>query len=345
MILCSGATDAKTLAYLADEKILLLSNIDRPTWHASCGASGIVPIRDVRTLLAGAEQLSQRRIRLRGAVLQGGLGNGLDEMRVTPNGTSSGANNCYVHLRAVRVASVQQPSSAAQPSSSAGRGGDGGGVVLLACGTTEEMAGVTAGHVKRCLHRLERAMTGSLLLPGGGACELACAASLERMAALLHTNQQQQEAAEAKAGGGVGGGGDDTRRRAFSLRAEGLLILSEALIELVRRRMLNAGASDKEATEVMARSMGVWRSLDDKQTRRVCTEKSGAKLWAADVAAAKNGDALYAPLLAFTRDQEEAAAGHAPVLDVLAVKLAVLRASADVVEQVLVPDTIISSLS
>ena len=168
MILCSGATDAKTLAYLADEKILLLSNIDRPTWHASCGASGIVPIRDVRTLLAGAEQLSQRRIRLRGAVLQGGLGNGLDEMRVTPNGTSSGANNCYVHLRAVRVASVQQPSSAAQPSSSTD-----GGVVLLACGTTEEMAGVTAGHVKRCLHRLERAMTGSLLLPGGGACELA----------------------------------------------------------------------------------------------------------------------------------------------------------------------------
>ena len=123
------------------------------------------------------------------------------------------------------------------------------------------------------------------------------------------------------------------------------MILSEALIELVRRRMLNAGASDKEATEVMARSMGVWRSLDDKQTRRVCTEKSGAKLWAADVAAPKNGDALYAPLLAFTRDQEEAAAGHAPVLDVLAVKLAVLRASADVVEQVLVPDTIISSLS
>ena len=124
------------------------------------------------------------------------------------------------------------------------------------------------------------------------------------------------------------------------------MILSEALIELVRRRMLNAGASDKEATEVMARSMGVWRSLDDKQTRRVCTEKSGAKLWAADVAAAKNGDALYAPLLAFTRDEEEAAAGQpSPVLDVLAVKLAVLRASADVVEQVLVPDTIISSLS
>ena len=108
--------------------------------------------------------------------------------------------------------------------------------------------------------------------------------------------------------------------------------------------MLNAGASDKEATEVMARSMGMWRSLDDKQTRRVCTEKSGAKLWAADHEAS-NGDALYAPLLAFTRDEEEAAAGHAPVLDVLAVKLAVLRASADVVEQVLVPDTIISSLS
>ena len=76
-----------------DEGVLLLSGIPPPAFHSFCEAADVAPLRDARSLLAADARL--KAIRLRGCVLQGGLG-----ATLTAGTRVDSSHDCYLHVRA-----------------------------------------------------------------------------------------------------------------------------------------------------------------------------------------------------------------------------------------------------
>ena len=299
LLLVNGYASTAVESRLADEGVLLLSGIPPPAFHSFCEAADVAPLRDARSLLAADARL--KAIRLRGCVLQGGLG-----ATLTAGTRVDSSHDCYLHVRAA------EPSHADRWRRRASS------VVLVSCGATEDAANITADGVRRCLHRLQGATRDARVLPGGGAAELACAAALEREA--TRSVGSPRPAAE-----------QEERNRA--LRADTMHSLSCALQQLLRLRAHNAGATADEAADGVAGSLARWLRLSDDETRRLCTEDSPSSRL----------DPAWTPLLAWSGGGAHGDGCHAPIFDLLALKVSILHASVDLLEQVLLPDMIVSN--
>jgi hypothetical protein len=124
----------------------------------------------------------------------------------------------------------------------------------------------------------------------------------------------------------------------MALRHEAFSVLSAALVSMLSQRATNAGASARQANDAIAVSMAKWRTTSEEHAIRLCTGATShgarSELW--------RGGSEWAPLRSVV---EGADGARGPVLDVLAVKVGVLRASVDVLEQVLLPDAVLDNSS
>ena len=213
----------------------------------------------------------------------------------------------------------------------------GSSVVVIACGLSDDHASVTAGHVKRCLYRLHGAARDGKVVPGGGAAEMACVAALEREAAQHASNASPPLTVTTMA---ISASELESvrRERRRGLRAEGMALVSSALRQLLCRRARNTGASASELATVVAVSGAHWSQLGEvEDALRDCANRHKQ--------AALFQGVEWAPLCAWVGDATRGgrAEPDAPPLDLLTAKAAVLRASVDVLEQALLPDTVVSN--
>ena len=327
LVLVCGGSEARLTARLADFDVLVV-NVEPASFYAFCDGARVAPLRDVRALWALAEPAhARRRLRVRGCLLHGGIGGASADGRGMQR-----PSNVYLHVRAVA------PSVGAASAAS-------GVVVLISCGLSDSAAGVTAAHVRRCLYRLQGALADGRTVAGGGAAEMACAAVLEedaaRHVAAAHSAPSPLEPLAATPCMPSASALERSRQeRRAAVNAEGMALVGTALRALICRRAHNTGASTAEAEAGVAASIERWRQVGGVDAMRA--------LAAHDEQTVPWHGAAWGPLCAWVGvadayGSREGVGERPPPRDLLSAKGAVLRASVDVLEQVLLPDTVVSS--
>lgn len=369
LVLATGATNARAECWLADHGVLLLGNLPPAFVQPLCVSAGAALVRDVRAMLHADASgfVDEHRLRVHGALLQGGTTSAAHgEEGVW--GAGSGGGHYYLHLRAVPTTSAPADDSGGSGSSSGSSGS--GGVVLLVCGPTEDAAAVSACHVRRCLHRLHAALgaSGARWLPGAGAAEAACAARLEEQAALLAASPPRNVPPHTQADAPPPHGpwlppparstvlGTREALR-HALRVEAFELVSAALRRQLHTRARNLGGTTAGVEAAVAASVQRWRRLPlAEASRRLCahdplaaqSDRSSRGAGGLSASLWRSG-AAFAPLLEWSDalgsggGDDAGSGGGGPVLDLLAAKVGVLKASADALEHVLMTDVVVAN--
>ena len=296
LVLCCGGAPSWLVARLAEENVLLVSSISPSAFHTLCQIHQIEPLRDVRALMRllspnatsnGVPGALPCALRLRGCLLQGSLANGASAR----GNTCASASACFLHVRAVALHVARQTCADV--------------AVVLACGPTEAAASSTASRVRRGIHLLKSVSEG--IVPGGGAAEMVCAATIERAAEGIAESSVADYAVVPRLTAARQLACDSQARHRVHTR-HGCHVMSTALRELICRRAWNTGTRESD------NAMAVMRS--------------GNALQPADVAAL-GAATRHAPLL-----PED---GHDPI-DAIEHKMAILSSSVELLEQVLMSD-------
>jgi hypothetical protein len=346
LVLVRGAVDVALRSCCADEGVLVVPNVAISQMQALCAATQARPIRDGAALAAAVGRAGRplAGVRLSCRVVECGVRPPSEEGTIARRGADERS----------AASSIEDTYLLVHPTVAGG-----GGVALLACGATEDLAKETERRCLACLCRLHAALRDGRVLPGGGAAELACAAALESEADKAAAAAATAAAAVAPAtvspaapgSSGVPTAQDGGRRTPAGptalhasaslmkrLQSDALYLVGASLRGLTERVLLNCGVTADAAALRIHECMQSWRALPFAQAAALCREPSGAIR--RDVAWSPLVDAAHFPSGASARMPGGAA--EAGPLDPFAPKLALLHASVDVLEQLLLADVLVN---
>ena len=361
LLLVSGAADDSVRSCCEVAGVLPLHGVQPWALRALCDGSGTTPLLDARALgqlpstravddpsgLSGEAWPSPTACEGGMAVLEGRLLQAgvlpAEEADIKPlkgekPSAADSPEDCYLLLRATPRAATearrQRPSGQAGATNPEhGAANSSGGAAVLLCGITADLAAEGESRFWGCLHRVRAALEARAVLPGAGACELACAAMLERDVA---------EGWSTAAATGVAAGQDGELSGA--LRAEAAQCVADALVKLVRIALLNSGATAATAAERIATSLEAWRTLPASEMQSAMRGGGSMRTqWS---------EPRWAPLAESAVEDGSGSQGGSearlpaggPVFDELTSKVAALHASIDVLHQALLSDAMLTTV-
>ena len=364
LLLVRGSADPAFRACCAEQAVLCLHGVDTASLRRICRAARVPPLRDARQLVGLPRA---QTVQLQGRLVQRGVAPLVDVPVILPHrqqpslSPADSIEDCYLHLCVAdgpgvcgktgqEGASGRVIDAGGHASTDAWQGGaidsQQASVVVFACGRTVDLARDVEAHFWNCIRRLGAALTHSRVVPGGGASEIACAASLELEAETACTSAADcpllgAQACQVPRVGSAGQRSAPPTATLTSLQAdvdallrrEVMLLVSGSLQRLVGVVLQNAGISTVAADARILSSMRKWRAKTSTTAEPPCVRGDAPALWC---------DPAFCPLIGIGVDAGPA--GERGALDELSSKVAVLQASADVLHQVMVSDVLGANL-